>query len=194
MKYAPHSDTTLSGLRQVFCAVLFGFTLTAAAAEDSSNVARSSYIVQASSFETARAAVVEAGGEITHELRIIRGVGALLSQEERDEIAANPVLGIQNNRSAGIADDDDDDDDDDDESDDDADEEADDEADDEAGHDAGHDNAAASSPVGYGPKTFYPGLTNARALHKLGIRGKGVTIAVVDTGIYERNAPRRKTL
>ena len=44
----------------------------------------SPYLVQADSFDAALAAVGDANGEITHELRIIDAVGALLSHEQRE--------------------------------------------------------------------------------------------------------------
>ena len=88
--------------RQLIFIVLIGLGFAAAASEPA-NDARLSYIVQASSFEAAKAAVAETGGEVTHELRIIRAVGALLSEQQRAELASDPALTIRDNRSAGVS-------------------------------------------------------------------------------------------
>ena len=47
------------------------------------------YIVTATSLERARLAVIEVGGEITHELRIIKAVGARLSDRQVDDLRSS---------------------------------------------------------------------------------------------------------
>ncbi|MBT8067046.1 MAG: S8 family peptidase [Gammaproteobacteria bacterium] len=47
-----------------------------------------SYIVQAANLDQARTAVIEAGGEVTHELDIIRSVGATLTRDQLKAVRA----------------------------------------------------------------------------------------------------------
>ncbi len=60
------------------------------AAEDEETVA--AYIVKSTSSERAAELVVEVGGKVTHELKIIRSVGARLTDVQRDTLAEHPEI------------------------------------------------------------------------------------------------------
>ncbi len=50
------------------------------------------YIVKGKSVERVREIVVEVGGEVTHELKIIRSVGARLTDQQRDTLVEHPEI------------------------------------------------------------------------------------------------------
>ncbi|MGD8978222.1 MAG: S8 family peptidase, partial [Gammaproteobacteria bacterium] len=109
----------------------------------------SSYIVQADSLSDARAAVLAADGEITHELSIIRAVGARISQRQLARLRAAPGLRI-------------------------------------------HADAELKTAGGPVPDAEHVKLIGADQLHAQGIDGQGVTVAVLDTGMwYSHNNIKR---
>jgi hypothetical protein len=57
-----------------------------------------SVIVQGPDLARAKAAVLDVGGEVTHELAIIGAVGARLTPEQRDEIEADEALRVRSDR------------------------------------------------------------------------------------------------
>lgn len=57
------------------------------------------YIVQGADLSSAKAAVLQAGGQVTHELGVIRAVGAQLTPQQLDALrAAAPELRIRADR------------------------------------------------------------------------------------------------
>lgn len=50
------------------------------------------YIVQGKSVERVSELIAEVGGEVTHELEIIRAVGARLTDGQRDTLAEHPEI------------------------------------------------------------------------------------------------------
>ena len=116
-----------------------------------------SYIVQADSVVIAKQAVIAVDGEITHELDIINAVGALLSAEQYGRLAKDSRLKIQRDWSAGVA-----------------------------GTTLLRSvDLSKTAAVGDGPSTFMSTVVGASLLHRKGIIGTGVTVAVVDTGYFE---------
>ena len=115
------------------------------------------YIVQADSVVIAKRAVIAVKGEITHELDIINAVGAMLSAEQYGRLAKDSRLKIQLDRAAGVA----------------------------AARLLSSVNLSRAVKVGDGPSTFMSTVVGASNLHRKGIIGTGVTVAVVDTGYYE---------
>jgi subtilisin family serine protease len=114
---------------------------------------RQDYIVQASSVELARNAVVKAGGVITGELEIIRAVGASLDESQLAALYENPVAGLRVYDDAAVT-------------------------------------ASAASVL---PETYYPQEVGATNLHKGGLTGRGVTVAVIDSGLWREKGPLQKT-
>ncbi len=116
-----------------------------------------SYIVQGRSLETVTSAVLAVDGEITHELGVIRAVTANLTPAQLETIRNDPgVRRIYGNTGVETAG--------------------------KPNNDSGsteEDSGMAGS--GY---TEFPGLVDADLLHDQGIDGWGVTIAIVDSGIY----------
>ena len=85
----PQFYVRLTMLVAAILLLIFGpASLFAAESEES----RASYIVKSSSSERAAELVVEAGGQVTHELKIIRSVGAKLTAAEREELAEHPEI------------------------------------------------------------------------------------------------------
>ena len=64
---------------------------------------RESYIVQAKDLMTATNAVRSVGGEITHELGVIRAVGANLTQSQVESLRAMAGLRIHDNSSLEVS-------------------------------------------------------------------------------------------
>ncbi|WP_129645305.1 S8 family peptidase [Peristeroidobacter agariperforans] len=111
---------------------------------------RQSYIVQASSAEIARSAVLRAGGVITGDLGIIRAVGAELDDRELASLWSKPVDGLRVYDDASVT---------------------------------------SSSTTSALPETYYPTQVGASPLHTGGITGRGVTVAVLDTGVWQEKGP-----
>ncbi|HWK50603.1 MAG TPA: S8 family peptidase, partial [Steroidobacter sp.] len=111
---------------------------------------RQRYIVQASSAELARSAVVRAGGVITGDLTIIRAVGAELDDRELGALWSQPVAGLRVYDDASVT------------------------------------SSSTTSPL---PETYYPTQVGASPLHTGGITGRGVTVAVLDTGVWQDKGP-----
>lgn len=105
---------------------------------------RHDYIVQASSVDLARNAVVKAGGVVTGELDIIRAVGAALDDRELAALWEDPVLGLR----------------------------------------VYDDSTVTASGAAALPETYYPTEVGASTMHKGGLTGRGVTVAVLDSGVW----------
>ncbi len=88
--------------------VLGAGTLLAAESEEgegseASEDTVSAYIVKGASAERMAELVVEVGGKVTHELSIIRAVGAELTDAQRDTLAEHPeVVRIWRDREAKV--------------------------------------------------------------------------------------------
>ncbi|MGB7738399.1 MAG: S8 family peptidase, partial [Steroidobacteraceae bacterium] len=110
-----------------------------------SRVPTASYIVQAQSLAAARAAVVTAGGNVTHELGIIDAVGATLTLEQLEALRQIEGLEVQ-------------------------------------------PDAMTRTQGGTVPNQYARQLLKVDALAAQGFNGTGVTVAILDTGIwYSRN-------
>src|SRR4029450_2483040 len=51
------------------------------------------------------------------------------------------------------------------------------------------DSAVSASAVGPAPETYYPTEVAASSLHQGGVTGRGVTVAVLDTGVWREKGP-----
>ncbi len=111
-------------------------------------IARQSMIVQAIDMETAAAAVRSVGGEITHRLAIIRGVGALLTPSQVAALELIDGIRLSENRPVESS------------------------------------ISSADGIVGTSPQAHFQEIVGADLLHEEGLTGYGVTVAVVDTGIW----------
>ncbi len=70
---------------------------------EAADEAVSAYIVKGTSAERMAELVVEVGGKVTHELGIIRAVGAELTEAQRDALAEHPeVARIWHDREAEV--------------------------------------------------------------------------------------------
>ena len=151
-----------------------------------------SVIVQGPDLAASRAAVLAAGGEITHELGVIRAVGAELSASELKSLrtavavriyddrsvqsAARPVrtITVSNTKTATL-----------------------DVVPSESTDTATLDTVSvdgtesAADPVASG--TGHVTVVGAHPLHAAGITGAGVTLAVLDTGFFNQNSLSRDT-
>jgi serine protease AprX len=132
----------------------------------------SSYIVQAASADAAKSAVMKVGGRVTATLNIINAVGAELSEDqieclraeaERIRIFVDGTLEVSGRKPGGPKT--------------------------KKPRDSGEQpgshsttDGAHSEPVA---ETHYPTLIGAADLHKRGITGKGVTVAILDTGLWK---------
>ena len=71
--------------------------------DDASEEAVSAYIVKGTSAERMAELMVEVGGKVTHELSIIRAVGAELTDAQRDTLAEHPdVARVWRDREAKV--------------------------------------------------------------------------------------------
>lgn len=119
---------------------------------------QSHVIVQAADVESARRAVEEVGGEVTHTLEIIRAVGAGVSREQLDALEARPdVHRVFADREVELS---------------------------WFGGSGKDCEKGADCARTRSLDTAYPSLIGAARLHELGIDGRGVTIAFLDTGHY----------
>jgi len=119
-----------------------------------SSAAQASYIIQGLDQASLTGLVARYGGVVTSNLEIINGVGATLPAGAAAKIAAEPgVSAVTANATVGVSDDKTND------------------------PKTKLDNAKAI------PNTDYPNLTGATVAWKAGVTGKGVSVAVVDTGI-----------
>jgi serine protease AprX len=112
-------------------------------------------IVQAGDLASARATVARVGGVVTHELDIIDAVGARLTASQMRRLERDPTLRLWADRQVRS----------------DSRSEL---------HDA--PKVFGQQPGGLAPKSHYPTHVNAADLHARGVTGRGVTVAVVDSG------------
>lgn len=123
-----------------------------------------SYIVQASSLDQALSAIQNVGGEITHELGIINAVGARLTSEQRITLDADQQIRIYQNRKASVAS--------------------------LVDPYKSSEQAASSNSV----ELEYGEVVGSNSVHDDGIDGLGVTVAVIDTGLWwSQNAISRNS-
>ena len=132
----------------------------------------SSYIVQAASADAAELAVIKVGGRVTATLNIINAVGAELSEEQIEWLRAQPeririfvdgALEISARKPRKPKP----------------------EKPPVIGEPPGPPSeidGSQSEPVA---ETYYPTLIGAADLHKRGITGKDVTVAILDTGLWK---------
>jgi serine protease AprX len=119
--------------------------------------ATSSFIVQGGSLESIAAIVQSVGGDITHELGVIKAVGADLTAAEVSSLRAHPeVRRLYSNESVEVA-----------------------------GKPVKDDGGAAPGGALTDTDTHYASRVNANGLHSQGIDGTGIGIAVLDTGLWK---------
>ena len=127
---------------------------------DVRQVQTSSFIVQGSSLADAKALVVGQGGEITHELGVIRAVAADLTPAQVAQLRdADGIRRVYDNGTIETAA----------------------KPNKDSGGDPGTDPGTTESAT----DTFYTTLINGDAVHKMGIDGTGIGIAVLDTGLWK---------
>ena len=170
--------THVNPVRMLALAAAIGLLGTAALTSQHTTDPTDSYIVQGASLQSVRAAVASAGGEITHELGVIRAVGAMLTAAQRDALRSTPgVRRLYDNRrvetakkpvrtvGASILD--------------------------------KADSVVSVSPEpAVEPTASETGHVTGVAAHHLhaeGITGAGVTLAVLDTGFYNQNSLSKNT-
>ena len=143
-------------LSLVMVAGLLGGTGAAAQAGNSAptSAAQASYIIQGLDQASLTSLVARYGGAVTSDLEIINGVAATLPAGAAEKIAAEPgVSAVTSNATIGVSD------------------------------DKTKDPKTKLDDAKAIPNTDYPNLTGATVAWKAGVTGKGVSVAVVDTGI-----------
>ena len=153
---------TLMSLKKMIIAATLAISLCVAASIPTAEPeTRTSYIVQGASFDAVLAAVGEFDVEVTHELGIIRAVAVNLTEPEADRLRNHPAVRRLYGNNAVAA--------------------------------AGKGGGKKSPPPEEEPSeeempgdgySEFPSLVDADLLHDQGIDGWGVTIAIVDSGIY----------
>jgi serine protease AprX len=144
---------TVAILAFAACSVNNAPTTAAAVQHQNQTMDRESMIVQAADMETAAAAVRAVGGEITHELAIIRAVGALLTPSQAAVLAKTEGITISANRGVEAS-------------------------------------TTDTNEMGFNTtQVFFPQIVGADLLHDQGITGYGVTIAILDTGVWNTEHP-----
>jgi len=117
---------------------------------------QASYLVQAQSHVQARKLVEEVGGRITNDLAIIRTVSALLTEAQLKALKArNPDVRVWEDRELSTS------------------------------WSRRNPRRGRQSSRPTKTPTNFPTLVEADDLHDLGFDGQGVTVAVVDTGLWE---------
>ena len=100
MKKRLHNLIAIAAILAVAaCSTVNETTMAAGNQHQNVIVAPESMIVQAADMDIAAAAVRSVGGEITHELVIIRGVGALLTPTQAVALEAMKGIRLSNDRS-----------------------------------------------------------------------------------------------
>jgi len=142
---------------------IFAYQTATGRGSESSRVVEptiSSYIVQAASADAAELAVIKVGGRVTATLNIINAVGAELSDEQVEWLRAQPErIRIFVDGALEVSG-----------------------KKPKKPRNTGEPPGTQSEPVA---ETHYPVLIGAAGLHKQGITGKGVTVAVLDTGLWK---------
>jgi serine protease AprX len=122
-----------------------------------------SYIVQGKSADSVAAIVQSVGGDITHELGVIRAVGATLTPAQAEALRLHSdVQRLYGNGSIEVA------------------------GKPGGGNDPNNDPQGGDGGNGI-QETHYPTRVFADSLHVSGIDGSGVGIAVLDTGLWNHN-------
>jgi serine protease AprX len=122
----------------------------------------SSYIVQGNSIADVKALVSAQGGEITHELGVIAAVAANLTAAQLTELRADDAIRrIYDNGAVEVAG--------------------------KPVKDDGGNPGGGNSDV---LETHYPTQAGAKDVHGMGVDGSGVTIAVLDTGLWKHEGIR----
>ncbi len=154
-------NTHLNSMRMLTVAAAIGLLGAAVLTAPPSGTPTQTYIAQGASLAGVKAAVVAAGGEITHELGIIRAVGARLTPNQYENLrAATAVQRLYENRSAETA-------------------------------KKPNKNSTTADTHGTGSfkgYTEHPAQVGADRLHAEGLLGEGVTLAVLDSGLHSSNA------
>ncbi len=122
-------------------------------------------IVQGTDLPALRSAVARAGGTVTHELEIISALGVRLTEAQRATLDLDQAVArIYDDQVVDV--------------------DGDSDSDSDSG--SGSDSDSDSDGGGGGavaPYTEYPSVVGAEPLHRQGITGDGVTVAVLDTGV-----------
>ena len=147
-----------------------------------------SYIVQGSSIKQAKRFVIEAGGTVDRALAIIHGVEASLTESSIAILAkTHPGLRITENSAViSVA------------------KKKDKNKDKSNDNDAESDDAsssqstpaggaASSSSQGDAGFAHAPSLVRANELHQFGIDGRGITVAFIDSGLWEKPGLKKAT-
>ena len=123
--------------------------------------ATNSYIVQGADVPQIKALVVEHGGEITHELGVIRAVAADLTVDQVADLRRHDdVRRVYDNAAVETAG----------------------KPPKNDGNDSGTTDPGTTESA---TDTFYTTLVNGDAVHQMGIDGSGIGIAVLDTGLWK---------
>lgn len=122
---------------------------------------RSSYIVQGPSAETAAQWVTQVGGTITSQLGIIHAVGAQLTPAMASRLQSVSGLSLSPNGEVKLV----------------------------SGGGGGDDDEGGRG--NNSPATDYPDVTGADVAWQTGITGQGVTVAIVDTGLWRHRGINR---
>ncbi|MGB5623750.1 MAG: hypothetical protein WBN65_14755, partial [Gammaproteobacteria bacterium] len=140
----------------VFCAIQLSTVPHPVVTDDA---ARNSYIVQGTSLSAVKSLVAEQGGEITHELGVIRAVAADLTPDQAARLRVSPgIRRLYGNDSVEVAG--------------------------KGGKSGGGTNGSGSYTI---VDTHYGALVNADDVHAMGITGEGIGIAVLDTGLWKHD-------
>jgi len=153
-----NSKTALYFRRLTSIALAFSLALTLSAARGSLRLsdpfAVQSYLVQGRDTRVAAAAVERYGGTVTSRLEIIRGVGALLpSTAVAQLLSDSSITAVMLNGQVKLTG--------------------------GGGEAASETGSAGAMP----PSTDYPDVIGADVVWQQGVTGRGITVAVVDTGL-----------
>ena len=154
--------TSLNKTALTGIALLAALLIGVSALRPAPDADRPSYIVQGRSLPAIAALVERHGGTITHELGVIRAVAADLSRADVENLRQHrDVLRIYHNGAVYAAG-----------------------KPDKGGDKGGPGTNGAGSAI----DTYYTKVVNGQALHLLGIDGRGIGIAVLDTGLWKHDA------
>ena len=136
------------GLCALLLCLAVGAGTPSLSASDASIEAPTSMIVQGSDLDRVKRLVLEVGGEVTHELRIINAVGARLTTAQRDALAElDPSLRFHEDSAVETS-------------------------------------TTEDSGGGYTTQSQFTRLIDADLVHTQGFTGRGITVAILDTGLW----------